>query len=336
MKRSFGLVAALVSFMVACGPQTNEQDSELKWGHLPTSAGSGNWLTNVGPQDEIELCGTDTSYLEVAVRRWAEPLGRAQHLKIVACGKGTKVKSKITFATNHTEYPCTVNGVQGATDPNSGQMWICSKLSAPIKYVIVHETGHMWGMCDMYAGGESKCDSKNKTVVDNSAIMGNGSVGDDPALTKDDIEGIKAMGARSEFSAVNQAWADFLATNPTPGTGDSSGQVPGQAPANGADIFISLGEPDASGQGKIGIATALSANVFNVAICKGDKISCSAAGAQWLSIDFMRTNLSSSTRAFFQSTQKWNQELLTGQVTLFALDGNNAILNSSTVMIGAK
>lgn len=336
MKRSLGLVVALVGFLVSCGPQTGENGSELKWGHLPTNAGSGNWITNVGPQDEIELCGTDTSYLEVAIRRWAEPLGRAQHLKIVACGKGTKVKSKITFATNHTGYPCTQAGVQGATDPNSGQMWICSKLSAPMKYVIVHETGHMWGMCDMYAGGESRCDSKNKTVVDNSAIMGNGSVSDDPALTKDDIEGIKAMGARSEFSAVNQAWTDFLATNPTPGGGGSSGQTPGQPPANGADIFISLGEPDSSGKGEIGVATALSANVFSVALCRGDKASCTAPGASWLDVEFMRTNLSSSTRAFFQSTQKLNQNLLVGPVTLFALDANSTILNSATVTIGAN
>lgn len=329
MKHGYALIFVSAFILLGCGPR-EDNGSELKWGHLPTSAGSGNWLTNVGPEDEVELCGSDTSYLEVAVRRWAEPLGRAKFLKVVGCGKGTRVKSKITFATNQTVYPCNQAGVQGATDPSSGQMNICANLSAPIKYVIVHETGHMWGMCDMYAGGESRCDSAHKTVVDNSAIMGNGSVGDDPSLTKDDIEGIKAMGNRSEFAAVNKAWTDFLATNPDSTTGGST------TPANGADIFISLGEPNAEGLGEIGIATAAASSLFKVAICKGDKAICTAAGAQWLTVEFLRTTGSNASRAYFISAQKWNQSYLTGALTLFALDTNNNILNSATVTIGAK
>lgn len=331
MKYGYGLIFVSAIALFGCGPRENDNGSELKWGHLPTSAGSGNWLTNVGPEDEVELCGEDTSYLEVAVRRWAEPLGRAKHLKIVGCGKGTRVKSKITFATNVTAYPCTVSGVQGATDPNSGQMNICSKLSAPIKYVIVHETGHMWGMCDMYAGGESRCDSAHKTVVDNSAIMGNGSVGDDPPLTKDDIEGIKAMGDRSEFAAVNKAWADFLATNP-----DSTTTGNGSATPNGADIFISLGESNESGLGEIAIATAPTPSLSKVALCKGDKATCTAAGAQWLNMEFLRTAGINANRVYFVSAQKWNHSFLTGALTIISLDANNSILNSATVTIGGK
>lgn len=335
MEHGYRLIVVCALVLVGCGPSTDDGSSELKWGHLPTSAGSGNWLTNVGPQDEIELCGSDTSYLEVAVRRWAEPLGRAKYLKVVPCGKGTRVKSKIKFATEQSVYPCDQRGVQGATDPNSGTMNICKNLQAPIKYVIVHETGHMWGMCDMYAGGESRCDSKHKTVVDNTAIMGNGSVGDDPALTKDDIEGIKAMGNRSEFASVNKAWADFLANNPDSNTGGgTNGDTSG--PGNGADIFIHLGEPNGSELGEVAIATAPTATLARVGLCKGNKTACTSPGAQWLNIQFTRSTGANANRAYFTSSKKLNQSSLQGELTMVALDAGNQVLNAATVQIGGQ
>lgn len=326
LNRLLGIILGLV--VVACGVGSGASDanlgSELKWGHLPVSAGGQKWLINVKPNEEIELCGSDTEILKAAIIQWAKEIGRGA-IKVVDCNKGTAVKIKVNISTNYTQYPCTINGVQGATDPSSGQMYICSKLAAPKSYVIVHETGHLWGMCDMYPGQEQRCDTAHKTVVDNTAIMGNGNVKDNPELRPDDISGIKAMADRTEFAAVKQAWDAAGGTAPsTPSTtGDSSA----------GDIFLGLPASNSGQAQEVWIAAPTT--VTMVKFCKGAKATCTVANAVTEPFAFDRVNGSVTTRNFFRNTQVPLTSYV-GQITLLGYDISNKLVLASTVQVGAK
>lgn len=73
--------------------------------------------------------------------------------------------------------------------------------------VITHEFGHVWGLCDQYPDGVSHCD-KNFALLDKKgnilphkdSIMSGTSFVAKVFLTDDDIEGIRRLGERPEFS----------------------------------------------------------------------------------------------------------------------------------------
>jgi len=83
---------------------------------------------------------------------------------------------------------------------------------------IVHEFGHVWGMCDMYdlGGGNSNCDPKFATVnaqghimLDDEAIMARSSWEAKVYITDDDIEGIRKLASRPHFAADYGTITDF-------------------------------------------------------------------------------------------------------------------------------
>ncbi len=73
---------------------------------------------------------------------------------------------------------------------------------------LVHEFGHVWGLCDQYAldGDETNCDGKYATLdgskhilLHDEAIMARASWAPELYLSNDDIEGIRKLGARDLF-----------------------------------------------------------------------------------------------------------------------------------------
>jgi hypothetical protein len=74
---------------------------------------------------------------------------------------------------------------------------------------IVHEFGHIWGLCDQYAldGNATNCDGNFATlnaeghiVLDDEAMMARSSWMAKLYLTDDDIEGIRKLAERAEFT----------------------------------------------------------------------------------------------------------------------------------------
>lgn len=324
---------ALLLQLNSCRPPQGDMmggESGLKWGHLRyEQASGGNWLTNIGPQDQVELCGDAPEKLEIAVRKWADAIGRGKHMKFAQCNQANAGKKiKLTLRLNFAEYPCTINGVQGATTPNDGVIRVCSRLAAPEAYVILHEVGHMWGMCDMYPGQTQNCDPNNMTQIDNSAIMGNGSIKDNPDLSPDDRDGVIAMAARPDFASVKKAWDDFLATNPSP-----SGEGPMPPTAATSGIYMALDLPDASGNSLVWLATP--PQVSLVTLCKGDKTVC-GPGKPGEGYTFQRNNLTVSARNFFKSTTSIPLGNYTGKMTLLGYDGFNNLVESTVVEIRRK
>jgi hypothetical protein len=79
--------------------------------------------------------------------------------------------------------------------------------------VLVHEIGHVWGLCDQYESA-ANCDPQNSTThLVSESIMGSASIRERGYLTDDDIDGIRALVARPGFDA---GWPAPARTAPTP------------------------------------------------------------------------------------------------------------------------
>ncbi len=79
--------------------------------------------------------------------------------------------------------------------------------------VLVHEIGHVWGLCDQYEGTTS-CDPRNSTShLVGESIMGASSMRERGYLTDDDVAGIRALVARPGFDA---GWSPPSMAAPAP------------------------------------------------------------------------------------------------------------------------
>lgn len=67
--------------------------------------------------------------------------------------------------------------------------------------VVVHEIGHVWGLCDQYEGA-TNCDPQNSTShIVTESIMGPSTLRERMFLTDDDVAGIRALARRPGFDA---------------------------------------------------------------------------------------------------------------------------------------
>ncbi len=82
--------------------------------------------------------------------------------------------------------------------------------------VLVHEFGHVWGLCDQYEG-PSNCDPNHKSQhPDVNSIMASASNLAKIYLTDDDITGIRALANRQDFNRKWPGTDDKLALAATP------------------------------------------------------------------------------------------------------------------------
>ena len=80
-----------------------------------------------------------------------------------------------------------------------------TSLSLP---VIVHEVGHIWGLCDQYAGVDNCNPQHSSPVKDESSIMAASGQLSKLYLTRDDRIGIRKLARREGF---NQQWPETAA-----------------------------------------------------------------------------------------------------------------------------
>ncbi len=309
-----------------------------------------------------------------SIRKWVKPLGRDKAIQIVKCGEASGTKFKVDITLNSNDPDCS-GSVLGWTMVETGEMHICKSAmsSNSLKTnVTLHEFGHMFGMCDQYSGGVG-CDSAHSAKVDNNTIMGNG-IDDATDLVQDDIDGINNMASRSEFAATKKAWEDFLkngggtgggttpptggGTTPPTGGGTGGGTTPptgggttpptggGTTPPGGggtgggssdpsSDIFIGFAKMSLSNPvGFVWMAT--NDSVARVALCQGNKATCTAPGALVMNLQFSWVDFPFSQRKFFRSKTKTNVKQLNGVYTLLGMDQSGQVVVSRQVTLTPK
>ena len=193
---------AFLSSIHACGSQSGESNSEMKWG-VHQSGLRAN-LFNLRPGQSVEICGQtaqQTQYAIEAIEQWATPIRRWGHFHVKPCGSGSNLRIYIQGSS--------VWGLNQFT-LNPGYIQVYSQASGMmLKALLLHEIGHSWGLCDQYmSSGNAGCSYNRGPYQDDSEVMGSSHAGK-TALTAGDIAGIQAIVAID--TPVNHAWRDFLA-----------------------------------------------------------------------------------------------------------------------------
>jgi hypothetical protein len=230
-KMLISLVWVFTLLIVGCKAQEEGEDSSLKWGHL--SYASSAMLANVLPNETISLCGTYQGETREAIELWAAQIGRKGHLKFdMNCGPGKRINvNTISQAQMCAIYgmgpTCTVRGSAGG---NSIQLVAGYPKN---KGALLHEVGHLWGLCDQY--GNPSPSANNCDALHRSAIRSNGTSSMGATfrfeLAADDITGIRQLAARSDIKA-NVVWQNYLQSTPKPGPAPNPNPAPAAPPAS--------------------------------------------------------------------------------------------------------
>lgn len=182
------------------------------WGHL--WGGRSAWLTQEHPGRVIKICGDHVSELAAGVRAWSKVAGRDGELWIVenagkACdtrdvsaGRNIFVigRSRPEAAKLCEKFPKAV----ALTYVDHGAVVVCDETSK-MSEVMLHEAGHLWGMCDVYpenVTGSSNCDSHYFTGRSRHSVMG---ANYSKTLAAADIAGMEAMIRRQDVKG-NRVW----------------------------------------------------------------------------------------------------------------------------------
>jgi len=181
------IAVALCCLFVACNNAPSNQASELKWGHLKPSS---NHLIHLPDHSEIRVCGSHYEMIKEAINTWAAIINR-----------NFKVKYSCTNAhiysygshQSHTQKKCELYNYENRMfvydELHPQELYDCDKKPSRLRPSILHEVGHLFGLCDQYPGQIEKC--ATSTAPDHQSIMkdtyGNNSLG------IDDITGIRAL-----------------------------------------------------------------------------------------------------------------------------------------------
>jgi hypothetical protein len=146
-------------FLMLLGCQQTDTESGLSYAHVPYSEGGPQFLINVGPKETLCVSGSEASLVIKAIKRWAKLIDR-EALKVVDCGEVTDEDKRVTISTSNCD------GVAFAI-PERRQISLCRDLAtagASKESIILHEVGHLWGLCDLYEPAYSSCDDPNSDI----------------------------------------------------------------------------------------------------------------------------------------------------------------------------
>lgn len=246
MIRFHFVIGLIISTLFGCGAP--DPQAKLQWGALPEgdSIGYGKWLVDLMPSDSIRVCADTDDLAERGVqivKLWAAPIGRAEKLDVKAgCSGGVRLLK----IHDGSAGPCGA-GAAGCSGGN--EIWIGNARSKLGTYVMIHEIGHQWGMCDQYAGVEN-CEVSGPNGKNNRSVMGNGNP-NQTNISADDIEGIRYLAdmypQRPRKTKANDAWKQLInsASNAESSEGNaSSADVPPNNP--GASDLLSPNSSETS------------------------------------------------------------------------------------------
>jgi hypothetical protein len=211
------------------------------WGHL--WGGRSSWLAQEAPGRTINICGDHAEELVAGISAWSRAAGRDSRLAVVglsgescnrSAGRTIYVhgSGKPDAARLCAKFPKAV----ALTYVDQSTVVVCGKTER-IAEIMLHEAGHLWGMCDVYPDevlGGSNCDSRFFTGRSRASVMG---ANYSRVLSAADLTGINAMVGRDDV-AGNRAWISASAARTAQqwgASGDTSSGGGGEPTAESND-----------------------------------------------------------------------------------------------------
>jgi hypothetical protein len=237
-KKILSPLLGIIFAAISCGKSQEEDKSDLKWGIFRQTWHVNNTgLLSLPPNSKICVRGYMAKETVAAIKQWSDAVGRTTYLPAnVDC-----VDGKRNIEIRGPRDSACQGGIAGDTN-TVDRIRVCQQFPAPVlQHVLLHEVGHMWGLCDQYGGGQ-ECQQGR---VNPNTIMGAAS--GITRLTPDDIEGIKFVTSQSNLGA-NRAWQSIQKSPQQNAAGVPSNDK--AVPAAGAgQIQPQLGKEATSGQG---------------------------------------------------------------------------------------
>jgi len=184
---------------VHCSRPTDQHESSLKWGLLESTHVINTGLLSLPPNSKICVRGYMAKEAVAAIRQRTDAIGRTPWLPAaVDCADGIR-----TIEIRGPSHAICSSGVAGYTNAIDN-ITVCQNFPANfLTHVFLHETGHMWGLCDQYGGGTG-CEYGRVNPNTIMGVAGSGLT----RLTPDDIEGLKFVTSQPTLGA-NSAWQSF-------------------------------------------------------------------------------------------------------------------------------
>ena len=259
--RSLLIVVNFAVIFVACGsthsaeliPQKKSLNASQPteagtWGHL--YGARTEWLAQSPPGTVFNVCGDNAAEIISGIKAWSTASGRTDGLSFQeSCSrkKSTMIYSfgrdKSTAKEVCKKYPKAV----ALTFVDSRTIVACDKTDK-LPEVMLHEAGHLWGMCDVYPEdviGSTNCDLNYFTGRSHGSVMG---ANYKQALSPADISGIAAMIDRKDVVG-NFAWRKSDDSGKKIVTLSAIGPADGQTSESdewSADTVSSLAPPTAT------------------------------------------------------------------------------------------
>jgi len=194
------LLLSITAALFGCRP--TEMESRLKWG-VHRSARNANIL-NLLPKQSVEVCADQQEWMtagQEAIQKWSSAIGRAGHLKVVACGQSADLTINMSGFDS--------SGLNYFTE-RPGRILIRSSATGNLlRALALHEYGHSFGLCDQYKdAGSANCSDDKSERQQNDEVMG----ATNPSklnLTQGDIEGVRKAASDTTIKANNQ-WKNYL------------------------------------------------------------------------------------------------------------------------------
>jgi hypothetical protein len=212
------------------------------WGHL--SGARAHWLAQLRPGGSISVCGVAATEAARSLRMWASAVGRGDSLAIdSSCDRSADRVVVVADRSNPAvDKACKERpDAAGLALIDHGVILLCvADQHAPI---LLHETGHLWGLCDVYplaSGMADNCDPQFFTGRSRDSVMG-ASYGRE--LTLGDRQGLSRLTMRDDV-AGNAAWPVAV----TPGASRPMHMVESSTPLESRAYGKSLASDVVSGE----------------------------------------------------------------------------------------
>jgi hypothetical protein len=204
----WGVVFVMLS--MGCKSRSHNQ-SKLLHGHLDRD--DTDWLIQVLPDQHLTICGDHTELGLEAAKKWAVPIKRDTLIKF-SSNCDPNADHKVWILAFNGKYADEAKAECQQYDfrfnfalPDARRIYLCVERSVGWSNVLLHEFGHLWGMCDQYKpreGHTTNCDPNNATSQQVAeSVMANTSYTE---LQEDDRMGIMAAALRLDLKA-NEEWS---------------------------------------------------------------------------------------------------------------------------------
>ena len=181
------LFLVILTSFSACSPNQPEKTSALQYGFLPSS---GAQLIHVRSGSVIRICGVYQSDITWAISTWGRAINRRYSFESGCTGQRINSYSALD---PYAQENCSRYRLQSRMYSLGQQVpQLLVDCGGYGREKILHEVGHLFGLCDQYASELGHC-AYNHGVVTGSVM----SVANSLVLKDDDIEGIRALAARA-------------------------------------------------------------------------------------------------------------------------------------------